>query len=126
MLTFRFAVFPETTCSTSVAGHSWGDSFFNLVIYWLHSLYNFHQMYKNMKGLTTSVKHIIKITLSHSRNDLVYSLSNFIQSLHKTDSRSSVIGGYLLRLKSGFIFVRLFNFKSDISLKLNKELDRFI
>ena len=67
---------------------------------------------RNMRGLTTSVEHIVATISSQRGNDLLYSFS--ISSSAGMKLRMGFfIGGSLLRTKFDFVFVRLFRLKSD-------------
>ena len=82
-------------------------------------------MHNNVRGLGTSIEHIVMIIKDQRGNDLLYSLQIFSRLFMKLTTGTSVIGGDMLRIKLDFIFVRLVSLISDISLKLNEGLDNF-
>ena len=46
----------------------------NLAIQWLHFLSHFCQWPRNIRGLATSAEHLVIMIMSHTGNDLLYSL----------------------------------------------------
>ena len=76
--------------------------------------------------LATNMELIVIIIVSQRGNDLLYSLSVSPNFSIKLTMGTSIIGGNSLRMKLNCIFVMLFRSKSDINLKLNNGLDKFI
>ena len=81
-------------------------------------------MHRNVRGLATNVEHTVVIIINQRGNSLLHFLPISSSVCIKLTMNTLVICGNLLKINSGFVFVRFVSLKSDINLKLNDGLDK--
>ena len=80
-------------------------------------------MHRNVKGLATSVEHIVMSIISQGGMICCTHYQFLLGFCMKLTVGTLGIGGDLLRIKSDFVFVRLVRLKSVVHLKVNGGLN---